>query len=479
MKIAVNLRLLNPGKIGGMEGYVRNLLKYLLQVDPTLELLLFVTDENEQSFDFNPHRVNKFKLSHTEYCREIPIALRDNGIDVYFCPLLAIEPFTISVPSVVTIPDVQHEFFPEFFSSDILCWRRLNYKSSVSVADAVLTLSQYSARTIIEKLGVPGDKVFPILLSADDSYTAEFHSETDRHVRNKYKLPDAYGFFPANTWPHKNHPILLKALGICRKNNLTIKIVLTGAPDIGHQSLEKAISAEGLQNDILYLGYVPKDDMRYLYKNAAFLVFPSLFEGFGMPVLEAMLSDCPVICSGTTSLPEVAGDAALYFDPNDPYDIAEAMRKVISDQGLRHTLIMKGQIQAKKFEWRYTAKQTLEVFRNVIISYNIRVRNTQLVNDVTSSCNQSQFSDDCMDSVLRKKYLEEDKFQRHGEDRDQQVAGLNAETAKLRTHIVDLSQQIDALNAQQERILSSNSWMLTKPFRLIRQFLSRCKPGTR
>jgi glycosyltransferase involved in cell wall biosynthesis len=181
LKIAVNLRRLPPGKISKIEWYARNLLKYLLDADKRLELILFVSDDNDSSFDFDPKRVEIFKLSQAGYCREISAALREKGINVYFCPLQSIEPITLTIPSVVTIPDMHHEFYPELYSSDTLDWRRLHYKASASVADAVLTFSDFSARAITERLGVSDARVFPVYLAADAGFTDGFDPE-DLHA---------------------------------------------------------------------------------------------------------------------------------------------------------------------------------------------------------------------------------------------------------------------------------------------------------
>ena len=367
MKIAINLRLLNPGKIGGLEGYVRNLIRELLILDSSIHFTLFVTEENESTLQYPPERVTKFLISHDKYESKISEHLFHNPADLYFCPLLILEPIVTHIPTVITIPDMQHEFFPQFFSKDILEWRRLNFKISALASTKILAISQFTARTIVDILGVQPNKVHCTYLAGNDEV---FGKEADEGLksglRQKYGLPEVYGYFPANTWPHKNHINLLRALKVYKeKFGPSPKIVLTGAQDTGHKDLVTAIGTLGLQEDIMFLGYIPKDELPYLYRNAAFLVFPSLFEGFGMPVLEAMLSDCPVICSDSSSLPEVGGDAVLYFNPLDPEDIAQSMRRIISDQHLRNTLMEKGKIQAKKFSWKTTAEESLRIFESI------------------------------------------------------------------------------------------------------------------
>lgn len=368
MHIGVNLRTLNPGKIGGLEGYLRNLIKELLVIDRGIHFTLFVTRENEPTLLYPADRVTKVLITHDNYESRISEYLHQNPVNLYFCPLLILEPVVKHIPTVITIPDMQHEFFPQFFSQDVLSWRRKNFKVSATSATKVLAISNFTARTIVDILGVHPDKVHCTYLSGDDDVFGKEIDETIQgEVRKKYDLPDIYGYFPANTWPHKNHINLLRSLNVYKeKYGASPKIVLTGAQDTGHKDLVAEIDKQGLHEDIVFLGYVPKSELPYLYRNAAFLVFPSLFEGFGMPVLEAMLSDCPVICSDNSSLPEVGGDAVLYFNPIDPEEIAQSMNRILSDQDLRNTLIEKGRIQARKFSWRKTAEETFDIFKMLL-----------------------------------------------------------------------------------------------------------------
>ncbi len=148
MKLAINLRLLNPGKIGGMEMYVINLLDYMLRCDRNPQYLLFVTRQNVDTFHFNSKQVKKCLIDNGNYERIISETLEKEMIEVYFCPLLILEPLIVNVPSIITIPDVQHEFYPEFFPPEVLSWRHKYFSPSAKIADAILTLSEFSKQSI-------------------------------------------------------------------------------------------------------------------------------------------------------------------------------------------------------------------------------------------------------------------------------------------------------------------------------------------
>jgi glycosyltransferase involved in cell wall biosynthesis len=179
-------------------------------------------------------------------------------------------------------------------------------------------------------------------------------------------LERGYLFFPAHTWPHKNHRAAVEALRVLRdRHGLRPLLVCSGNPRQAQPEIEAQVAAAGLSGQVRFLGYAPPEDMPSLYRGAAALVFPSRFEGFGMPVLEAMASGCPVICGNRTALPEVAGEAAWLVDPEDPEALAAALHALLGDPDRRAERISLGLSQAARFSWRRHVQQVTAVFARV------------------------------------------------------------------------------------------------------------------
>jgi glycosyltransferase involved in cell wall biosynthesis len=279
-----------------------------------------------------------------------------------------IHPQVFPLRQVLVVPDIQHEYRPEFFSPEALEERQRVYTGSARRADHICAISEFTRRTVIDKLGIPPEKVTAVLLAADPMFTPRSaEAGADARVLGSYGLePGAYLFFPAHTWHHKNHRAAIDALRVLRDRHGTVRmLVCTGGAREAQPAIEAHIVKSGLGGQVRFLGYCPARELPSFYRGAAGLLFPSLFEGFGMPVLEAMASGCPVVCSNTTSLPEIAGDAALLVDPNDPEALAAAVHQVLTDPDLREQLIARGLQRATAFSWKRHTVETVAVLSKV------------------------------------------------------------------------------------------------------------------
>lgn len=232
-------------------------------------------------------------------------------------------------------------------------------------ADGVLTISEFSRRGILERFGLPGDKVLATPLGLSPVFQAPSDPGRESALRRELDLHGPFLLFVGATEPRKNLPRLIEAMAILRDRGRTVPLVIAGRPGGDHERVRAAIRAAGLEALVRLAGYRPDEDIRALYAAASALIFPSLAEGFGLPLLEAMACGLPAAVSGVSALPEVAGDAALYFDPADAAGMAGAAASLLDDEDLRSSLRAKGLRRARAFAWSETARLTLDFYRRV------------------------------------------------------------------------------------------------------------------
>jgi glycosyltransferase involved in cell wall biosynthesis len=255
-------------------------------------------------------------------------------LDAIHFPLSVMLPRVDRPPAATTVHDVQHEAFPQFFSRAELAYRRTVYGWTVRRSRIVITISEHARTTLVERLGLDPDRVRAIHLGIDHD---RFHPGDG--PREPFLL------YPANRWRHKNHDRLFDAFALLRGERPELRLVLTG---LGHERLPAGVESRGR---------LSLDELAELYRRASALVFPSLYEGFGLPVLEAMASGCPVAASRVASLPEIAGDAAEWFDPSSAEDMAAAV-----ERALRGEKVDAGLAQARRFTWDACAARHEEVY---------------------------------------------------------------------------------------------------------------------
>jgi glycosyltransferase involved in cell wall biosynthesis len=261
--------------------------------------------------------------------REMDIA----ELDAIHFPLTVMLPRVERTPAVVSLLDIQHVFFPEFFSKAELAYRRFVYGSSLGRAQVVIAISQHVKETLVDRMSMDPDRIEVIHLGLDHEL-----------FRPGDEQREPFLLYPANPWPHKNHARLFEALALVRRQRPELRLVLTGT------GLERLDVPEGVE----VKGRVPREELASLFRRASALVFPSLYEGFGQPPLEAMASGTPVAVSTAGSLPEVCGDAARYFDPTSVEEIAEAVLTVLEAP---KPLVERGLRRAAGFTWDETARR--------------------------------------------------------------------------------------------------------------------------
>ncbi len=232
--------------------------------------------------------------------------------------------------------------------------REVTFPGGCRLATTVVVASQWVKQDVIEKYSIHPAKIRVVPVAAP--LQAIKSIADSQAVRRKYALPARFMMYPAVTWPHKNHIRLLEAIARLRDlQQFEVHLVCTGAQELFWPHIEQRLKELNLQNQAQFLGYIPAEDLRVIYHEADFIVFPSLFEGAGMPPLEAWVEGKAVICSSATSLPEIVGEAALIFDPLSVESIASAIQQMASNDSLRRDFEDRGKQRLKSFSWERTA----------------------------------------------------------------------------------------------------------------------------
>jgi glycosyltransferase involved in cell wall biosynthesis len=348
VRVGISLLTLVPGVSGGSETYVRELVRALGRGGEH-EYRVFLPSIAQDVDGLPAEVVSEYAASRSTpgrlaamargTLRGGPITRRFAGLDLLHFPLSVMIPRVSSPAAISTVLDVQHEELPEFFSRAERAYRKAVYGWTVRRSSIVITISQHAAGTLVERLGIPADRVRPIHLGIDHD---RFHPGDE--PREPFLL------YPARPWPHKNHARLLESFALLRRERPELRLVLTGG---GTEALPAVDGVDAR-------GSVTQEELVSLYRRAACVVFPSLYEGFGQPPLEAMACGTPVACSDAASLPEVCGGAARLFDPRSAEAIADAVDEVLRDHGRYERL---GLARAASFTWEATARAHDAVYR--------------------------------------------------------------------------------------------------------------------
>jgi glycosyltransferase involved in cell wall biosynthesis len=446
MRIAVNLRQYFHGKIGGMENYVRNVVGGL----DRHRLTIWVHEEEvDHVHEFAPC-AEVVGISHRLGLETIEKGLRTGTFDVYFCPLLVLEPLVVDLPSAVMMPDVQHEFFPEFFEPHVLQWRRQNYGPTALNADVLFTLSEHAKSTIAAKFGIEPHKIHVVHLDADAEFKRPCPLKPSRAFQ-ELRLPSKYLYFPANFWPHKNHDNVLRALRlVLDRGHADLKLVLSGSP-AGVDGVKKLAATLNLTKNVHFAGYLNRSLVPEVYRHSQALLFATKFEGFGIPLLEAFYCQTAAITSNAGSCVEVAGDAAALVDPLSPESIAEGIQRVLEDPEFREDLIRKGSERVRQFSWDRAVEITDQKLRS--IADDTYVRPTRIVVEqwprigiVTPTYNMGRYIEETIQSVLSQDYPNLDYVVMDGGSKDDTIEILRKYEGKLRWCSERDEGQGDAIN---------------------------------
>ena len=369
LRIAIDARKLRDYGIGT---YVRNLLRHLSRLDSETDYVLLcraedsgVVDELGENFRTIPEAARPYSIS--EQLR-IPLDIRREGIDLFHAPHYVL-PLLTPCKSVVTIHDCIHLRFPQYLPNRLAyAYARSSLWIATHRSNRVLTVSEASKRDILRYFRIPEGKIDVIYNAIDERYDETPAPDEVERVRDRYQLNAPYVLYAGNIKPHKNLERLIEAFHTLRQDAdlAHVKLLIIGDEISKYATLRRAVHKYKLHKHVRFFGFVPDKTLAVLYRLARVFVFPSLYEGFGLPPLEAMASGTPVITSNVSSLPEVVGDAALLIDPLNPAAIADAMRRVLMDSDLRETLREKGLKRVREFSWERSVRRVREIYGEVL-----------------------------------------------------------------------------------------------------------------
>jgi glycosyltransferase involved in cell wall biosynthesis len=286
------------------------------------------------------------------------------GIDVIHFPFQ--DAFTTDIPSIYQPHDLQHLHLPELFSRWQRQRRETIYRTHCERAEAVVTMTSWGRRDLIESYGLPEDKVWVVPGASVLPEYPEPSAAELAEIRARLALPGSFLLYPAQPWPHKNHTRLLEALSLIRdRTGTSIPLVCSGAPARAFRRVRDRARELGLETTTFFPGFVSPKELRGLYELATALVFPSRFEGWGLPICEAFSVGLPVGSSSATGLPELVGDAGLIFDPGDGDGMADRVQRLWQDEGLRRELSERGRERGRSFSFNHTARLLRAHYRRV------------------------------------------------------------------------------------------------------------------
>ncbi|MGQ9501271.1 MAG: glycosyltransferase family 4 protein [Anaerolineae bacterium] len=351
----------------GIGRYVASLARALMQLDEHPDVRLLV-DPGTQPGRLQLPPLLTLSCSASPFSVRqqwvVPRALRRAGVSVYHSPYYLM-PYWPGVPCVLTCHDIIPLLFPCYFTAWQRLVFRLTHMLALRAATIVLSVSRTTRDDLVYHLGVATTKIVVTPSATDERFRPQPLPEIER-VRRSYALPAHYVLYVGSNKPHKNLVRLVQAWAEVAPHFPDVCLVIAGPWDARYPQARQMVETLGIQARVVFLGAVADDDLPTLYSGACCFVFPSLYEGFGLPVLEAMACGTPVACSNVASLPEVAGDAALLFDPREVEWIRAALVQLLRDGDLREELAIRGRKQAMSFSWERTAAMVSEQYGKLV-----------------------------------------------------------------------------------------------------------------
>jgi glycosyltransferase involved in cell wall biosynthesis len=368
MRIAIDARKLHDFGIGT---YVQNLLRQLARLDTESEYVLLGRPEDQgwlgalgQNFRPVVERASPYSVLEQV---SVPARLLRERVSLFHSPHYVLPPL-VHCKAIATVHDCIHLAFPQYLPNRFAhLYARAFMWWAARRSARILTVSEFSKRDILRFLRMPADKVIVIPNAIDERFRTPPPEREVYRIRERFQLHEPFILYAGNVKPHKNLERLIEAFHELHVSGFsTLKLLIIGNDISRYATLRRAVHAHNLHKYVRFFGFVPDETLAILYRLADVFVFPSIYEGFGLPPLEAMASGTPVVTSNATSLPEVVGSAAVLVDPTDRHAIAEGIARVLVDRGLHADLRRRGLERSRQFSWEDSARKVLQIYRQVL-----------------------------------------------------------------------------------------------------------------
>jgi glycosyltransferase involved in cell wall biosynthesis len=396
------------GKYGGIQQYIEKLTLALIEnttntiVVITNEKLcnsffnslktknnfeLFVTNRKQKVFTLlfynrytriiSEYLINgiPFIFYFTKYLGNVKPEIYNLKLDLIHLPIQNMQLYHWRIPSLISLHDLQHKYFPDFFSKQALYLRELHFKKSMADCDQIIVSFNHVKEDILKFYNIIPEKITVTSLGAENRFQ-NLETIGKKELLNHFNIPETYLFYPAQTWKHKNHLALLKALILIKEESgKEIHLVCSGRKSEYFNVLKDFISENNLDSQVSFPGFISNQELYSLYKYASLVVIPTLYEAGSFPLFEAMSVGCPVICSNVTSLPETIGDIQFTFDPNSSTELAAEIQEMLSNEKFRDLNIINSKNQIKKFTWPAVTKNFEEAYFTAIKNFKLNKLN--------------------------------------------------------------------------------------------------------
>ncbi|WP_418222871.1 glycosyltransferase family 4 protein [Clostridium isatidis] len=370
MKIGIDGRAAKWYRGTGIGTYTYQLINSLNKIDRINDYLVFLPENTALDLGDNFHIQSVKANSDSNFWDEVKVenSFYNKNLDIYHVPQNGVGlSKNLDCYKTITLHDIIPLRMPETVSNSYLHIFNNEIPKILDNCDGIITVSEFSKQDIAKGFNFPLNKIFVTHLAAEDIYRPLNKKKCKEIIKKEYGIKEEFILYVGGFSPRKNITGLIEAYSLLSKNRRkNLKLIITGRKGISYEIYKNRAIRLNVENDVIFTDFIPLEKLPIFYNASSLLAYPSFYEGFGLPPLEAMACGTPVIASNVTSLPEICGDSALLIDPHNINELSNSIEKVLVDQNLRDKLILKGLEKSSSYSWNITAKGTLEAYKNII-----------------------------------------------------------------------------------------------------------------